>query len=161
MQALVESRDALPCILANLAPAEQQAAASVSADWRQGASDALLSLRDLDLRGRAELTDDSLDALLARTPGLRSLNLAGCRALTDASLVALPARCARLERLNLACLPLLTASAASAAVEALPCLADLEIGGCFRTSSPEELGRRFGRFLEEEEDDDGLGACQG
>lgn len=155
------SADALPSILSHLPAEERAGVASVSQAWRDGSTSSLLELQRLDLRSRPEVTDGEVLAMLARAPNVRELNVAGCRSLTDGMLAALPGQCPRLRSLNVACVPRLSAAAASAALGGLPSLAEFECAGCFAGIGADELASRFGAFLELDDDEDGLGKCQG
>ena len=137
---------------------------AVSHAWREAA---LLSLatawQDVDLRRFADRADDeAVRRIVSATPLLRSLNLSNCVHVTDAALAHLrPRSSPLLTELNLACMPLITADAAEAVVDAYgPQLVALELSGCRRIGAA-ELVRRFGRFLELDEDEDGLSKVQG
>ena len=147
----------------SLPPASLGAAAATCRLWRDAAAEALWAREALDLRassGASPLSDDELGALVARAPSLRFLNLSSCEALTDAGLAHLKGL-AHLRSLNLASLPKVTADGVAAVVDAIGAeLTDLELGGCSAIGSA-ELVRRFGRFLELDEDEDGLAKVQG
>ena len=169
--------DALPLVLQCLG--SQRAICSVarvSRAWMEASACALPIVKVLDLRyAAAALTDEALLHLLGRPPTgswplLESVNLAGCSLLTDAGLQALTRRrMAKLSDVNLCCLPRVTADGVSAMCDALAAtpngpscqLKSLELSGCTRIRET-ELIARFARFLDlADEEEDGLGACQG
>ena len=136
------------------------ASSAVSQLWRMAATEAFSSVLELDLRPfAANLSDEMLDALLSKTPMLRELNLSSCGRITDRGLACLPRRCPHLRDLNLACNPLVTADGVAAIADELS-LTGLELAGC-RSIPEAELVRRFARFLELDEDEDGLAKVQG
>jgi len=148
--------------LQSLPPGELADAGAVSQLWHAAAAEALSSVLVLDLKPFAtRLTDEVLDDLLARAPLLRELNLSSCVRVTDAGLASVARRCPLLEDLNLACLPLVTADGVSAVTDACGSrLTSLELAGC-SSISESELLRRFHRFLELDDDEDGLAKVQG
>ena len=133
----------------------------VSRLWRAAAADAFASLPCLDLRPHApQLTDEVLSSLLAKTPGVHALNLSTCTRLTDQGLRPLPAACPALSSLNLSCTHL-SGPAVSLVVDSLGSrLQELELAGCSSISEAELVGR-FSRFLELDDDEDGLAKVQG
>ena len=134
------------------------AASAVSHLWRVAASDAFSSVHALVLRPyAASLSDEMLDTLLAKTPMLRELNLSTCNLITDGGLACLPSRCPLLRDLNLACNPHVTANGVAAIADQLT---GLELAGC-RSISEFELVRQFARFIELDDDEDGLAKVQG
>ena len=71
----------------------------------------------------------------------------------------------KLVDINICCLPLVSADGVGSMCDALEtasaALQSLELSGCTRIRETELVGR-FGRFLElADEEEDGLGACQG
>ena len=162
------SSDTLPLVIARLDSApEMCAVAIVSRAWREASAVALANVKHLDMRCSV-LDDARLCELLDRPPhgawpALLSINLAGCAQLTDSGLqIWCSERMPQLRDINLSCCPRISADGVSRLVDALGShLESLELAGC--TSIPEsELLHRFGRFLElADEDEDGLGACQG
>mmetsp|Transcript_100091 Transcript_100091/g.311861 ORF Transcript_100091/g.311861 Transcript_100091/m.311861 type:complete len:204 (-) Transcript_100091:76-687(-) len=142
--------------------AELCALSAVSRRWRGASEDALAAVQALDLRPYARyLTDAALVALLAKTPLLRALNVSTCKLCTDAALARIPASCPLLTDLNLACLPCITADGVAAVADALGSgLTSLELAGCSCIAEAELVGR-FSRFLELDDDEDGLFKVQG
>jgi hypothetical protein len=159
---LLKSVDALPAVLSHLSLPERCRAASVSLAWRQASSVSLAGLCEVDLRPYAgSATDATLAVLCARCHQLRILTVSGCAQITDAGLARVEG-CGALVELNLACLPRITEEGVARVVDGLAeRLVTLDLAGCTAISARAMQGR-FGRFLElEEDDDDGLGACQG
>ena len=172
--------DALPLVLSCLGSQRSICtAAMVSRAWREASATALSSVVHLDLRFAAtELSDEKLLHLLRRPPSgawpcLLSVNLAGCALISDSGLQGFGRKLMpTLVDINICCLPLVSADgvgamcealeSASAAPDNLACsLQSLELSGCTRIRET-ELVSRFGRFLElADEEEDGLGACQG
>ena len=96
-----------------------------------------------------------------RCRNLRTINLAGAGAVTSAGVSSLK-ECRKLEEINLSCGPSVSADALEALCQALPALQSLELGGCLgSTCRGEEVVRRFGRYLDLEDDEDGLNQVQG
>ena len=92
---------------------------------------------------------------------LRSINLAGASAVTSAGVSSLK-ECQKLEEINLSCGPSVSADALEALCQALPALQSLDLGGCLGNScSEDQVVRRFGRYLDLEDDEDGLNQVQG
>lgn len=137
------------------------AVASVSHTWRRTALEALEHRRTLDLTPfRLTITDEYLTALVARMPEVRHVNISGCSKLGDASLTALKS-CRHLTELNLSCLTQIHADFVADVVDTIgDTLSSLELAGC-RSISEYELVSRFGRFLELDDDEDGLSKVQG
>ena len=158
---LGESSDALPLLFSRLSLTEQCHAAEVNLAWRDASCSFLGNVASLDLSKHAGyVTDTTLAEVLSKFPRIKTLNLANCKAISDVGLAELPRRCPLLADLNIACLPLLTADGISRAVEELPKLDSLELAGCSGIP-PAQMVSRFGRWLELDDDDDGLNACQG
>ena len=158
---LGESSDALPLLLSRLSLAEQCHAAEINAAWRDASISSLGTAASLDLSMHAGyVTDDTLAELLSKFPRLKTLNVANCKKISDVGLAKLPQLCPLLVDVNVACLPLITADGVAQAVEGLPKLDALELAGCSGISAADMMSR-FGRWLELEEDEDGLTACQG
>ena len=130
--------------------------------WSGMTAEVLATRQHLDLRPFAlTLTDEHLQSLLARAPLIKSLNIADCKLVTDASLDVLPTYCPMLTELNLACVPLVTAEAVERVVAACgPKLVSLELQGC-RSISGVDMVSKFARFLEIDDDEDGLSKVQG
>ena len=156
------SQHVLALALRELPLRSLSASFAVSHLWHAAAEEAQASLSVLDLRALSEsLTDDVLESVLARTPMLHTLNVSSCTKLTDDGLAAVARRCPLLSDLNCACLPKITADGVSQVVDARgPRLDSLELGGCVAIT-PSELVRRFARFLELDDDEDGLDKVQG
>ena len=155
------SSDVLPMLLSQLSIREQCRAGEVSTAWRS-ASDTALSehRRALDLRRYGStLTDDTLIRLLGHCQSLRSLNLSGCTLISDKGIEPVARSAPLLTDLNLACLPKLSADGIAAVAGALPGLTSLELGGCTGISAGQLA--LFGRWLELDEDEDGLAKVQG
>lgn len=158
---LGESSDALPLLFSRLPLVEQCHAAEVNHAWCESSRAFCGDMASLDLRAHAAyVTDDTLTELLVKFPRLKALNVANCKLLSDVGLAGLPQSNPLLVDLNVACLPLLTADGVSRVTDALPKLQALELAGCTGISAS-ELVQRFARWLELEEDEDGLTACQG
>ena len=140
------------------------AAARVCKSWKQTEVESMASsMQTLDLRPYAsEMTDEAFARIIARVPLLRELNLSGCSKLSDAALAHLrPESLPLLCDLNLTCVPSVTAAAVGAVADAYGSkLVALELSGCVSISEA-DLVSRFSRFLELDDDEDGLGACQG
>ena len=162
-QTLGKSSDLLPLLLTRLSLPEQLRAGEVSVAWREASSGFFAEhIRQLDLRPHAPLlTNGSLEKLVSKCPRLQSLNLSGCKAIGDDGLKSLPMACPQLNELNLACIPQVTADGVGRVVDALgDKLASVELGGCSGISAS-QLVARFSRFLELDDDEDGLAKVQG
>lgn len=165
--------DALPLVLSCLGSQRSICtAAMVSRAWREASATALSSVAHLDLRyASSQLSDELFLDLLRRPPSgawpcLISVNLAGCALLSDAALQGFSRKLMpKLVDINICCLPLVSADGVGSMCDALEtasaALQSLELSGCTRIRET-ELVSRFGRFLElADEEEDGLGACQG
>ena len=160
----VLDKDALCSVLtAGLDWSQQCSFATVSKQWHEAVEAALSGhAESLNVRRFATaVTDDTLANIARRCPRLRSINLAGATALTSDGLAALKG-CPRLETLNLACGPKVKADALEALCVALPALQSLEMGGCLGSElTTEQTVRRFGHWLDLDDDEDGLSQVQG
>ncbi|CAE7222673.1 Fbxl20 [Symbiodinium sp. KB8] len=135
------------------------AAAAVCANWRCAVFQALAQLRQLSLAPYAARVDDAvLATLLPRCERLDQVNLCNCRQVTDAGLLQLLA-CPTVTALNLSCMPAITADGVEKLCNALP-IQSLELSGCSRIREV-DLVKRFGRFIEFDDDEDGLNKVQG
>ena len=156
------SSDVLPMLLSQLSIREQCRAGPRSAQLGDPPPDTALSehRRALDLRRYGStLTDDTLIRLLGHCQSLRSLNLSGCTLISDKGIEPVARSAPLLTDLNLACLPKLSADGIAAVAGALPGLTSLELGGCTGISAGQLA--LFGRWLELDEDEDGLAKVQG
>ena len=154
---LLASSDALPLLLSRLALSDQCRAAEVSRAWRDASQSCLGFLLELDLRSHAaHLDDTTLNTIVSKCPQLRTLNIAGCSKIGDEGLSSLPTTNVHLSDLNVACLPRVTPDAVAACAESLSLL-NLEIAGCAKITDVS----RFARWLEEDDDEDGLAKVQG
>jgi len=161
MSTLATNEDALPTVIANLEFAQQCRVAAVSRAWQNASALCLAGQRSLDLHPfRSSLSDGTLGLLLSRCPSLAVLNLSECAGITDDGISRLPSCCPRLRDLNLSLQPSVTADGVSTVVDKLPELTSLELAGC-RSITEAQLVARFARFLELDDDEDGLGKVQG
>tara|TARA_B110001452_G_scaffold265675_1_gene270809 strand:- start:1076 stop:1576 length:501 start_codon:yes stop_codon:yes gene_type:complete len=153
--------DALGRVLTMLDYSSQCRLASVSSLWRS-AVDTGSQIEHLNLtRYSQALTDETVARVARRCRNLRTINLAGAGAVTSAGVSSLK-ECRKLEEINLSCGPSVSADALEALCQALPALQSLELGGCLgSTCRGEEVVRRFGRYLDLEDDEDGLNQVQG
>lgn len=155
--------DGISLVLSRLSPQQIATAGAVSHCWRSASCTALAGVTHLDMRpSSTHLDDERLASLLRKTSGLQNLNISGCKDITDNGLLPLCEQCCmQLVELNVACLPNITADGASRICDALPDLVGLELAGCTGIRES-DLVARFSKFLElADEDEDGLGACQG
>lgn len=155
--------DGLALLFSRLSQDEQLRTALVCKAWKDGSDHTLGQLHSLDLRSLHDSLDDArLACLLEKCANLRSLNLSGCRHVSDDGLAALPRCCPKLMDVNLTCMPLITANGVeTGVVDGLArSLESLELAGCSKIT-PTELVTRFSRFLELDDDEDGLNSCQG
>ncbi|OLQ03336.1 hypothetical protein AK812_SmicGene13680 [Symbiodinium microadriaticum] len=105
-------------------------------------------------RGLCELALCCFPSLGTASP----VNLCNCRQVTDAGLLQLLA-CPTVTALNLSCMPAITADGVEKLCNALP-IQSLELSGCSRIREV-DLVKRFGRFIEFDDDEDGLNKVQG
>ena len=155
--------DGISLLLARLPLAEQVRAGEVCRMFNDGSSATLNARSSLDLSTlHSALDDEGLENILGKCPSLRTLNVSGCKKLTDEGLKCIPKCCPLLSDVNLSCLPLLTANGVeTAVVDGLArSIQSLELAGCTKIA-PQELVSRFSRFLELDDDEDGLNRCQG
>ena len=138
------------------------AAGAVSQLWHEAVAEVHGSTGSLDLSPfAAHMNDELLVGIVSRVPLLRELNVSSCVRITDKGIACLPRLCPGLYSINLACLPLITADGVSAVSDALGAqLTSLELAGCSAISEA-ALIQRFGRFLELDDDEDGLAKVQG
>ncbi|CAJ1417499.1 unnamed protein product [Effrenium voratum] len=132
--------------------------ACLSTSWRKAAVEWLQRLQQLSLAPYSQrVDDDALLALVRHCVCLQEVNLCGC-CITDRGLQGL-LRCGKLSSLNLSCLPRISADALEELCAQLP-VQWLELSGCTGIREV-DLVRRFGRFMDLDEDEDGLNKVQG
>ncbi|CAJ1342459.1 unnamed protein product [Effrenium voratum] len=144
--------------------------ACLSTSWRKAAVEWLQRLQQLSLAPYSQrVDDDALLALVRHCVCLQEVNLCGC-CITDRGLqgllrcgkagrVAAERACRQLSSLNLSCLPRISADALEELCAQLP-VQWLELSGCTGIREV-DLVRRFGRFMDLDEDEDGLNKVQG
>ena len=135
---------------------------AVSLAWQRTALELLSACQTLNLTShRHTVTDKHMAMIVARMPSLRTVNLSGCNLLSDKSLVTLKAGCPDLVELNLSCMKNIHASAVEEIVNALgDRLTSLELAGCGLISEA-DMVTKFSKFLELDDDEDGLDKVQG
>jgi hypothetical protein len=89
-----------------------------------------LCVNAIDLKGRKEITDDFIVALVEICPEMTDLNLHGCELLTDVSIVAFAGSCPLLESVILECCELLTDASIGALAGSCPLLESVNLAGC-------------------------------
>ena len=159
----IAQHDAICSVLSHTSLASTLSAARVSREWHAAVwNHHLGGLHALDLRKHSgSLTNERLLLILKACPRLKELNLFGCRQLTDESVRAVASLCPELVSLNVGCIPNVSADCMGAAADALSTtLVDLELSGCTGISEY-DLIQRFARFLDLDEDESGLSKCQG
>ena len=155
--------DSLGRVLISVDYSVQCRLASVSSLWRSTVESLVHSqVEHLNLTRYTQALDNQTLARVARRcRNLRTINLAGASAVTSAGVSSLK-ECQKLEDINLSCGPSVSADALEALCQALPALQSLDLGGCLgRTCFADEVVRRFGRYLDLEDDEDGLNQVQG